>query len=106
MSYARFGWGGSDVYVFFSVNGFYECCFCLLQEREYVEDESALLGGYFQDVGETVQGRFETAQEMVDHLMLHREAGHYVPQDCIDEILDPEDQERCRTWIQEYRGRS
>ena len=82
MSYARFGWNGSDVYVFYSVSDMYECCFCLLQEREWVEDpDHKFTGGYFRDVGEKVQHDFPTAAEMIRHLELHREQGHTVPDD-------------------------
>ena len=38
MSYCRFGEG--DVYIFFSVDHLLECCGCILQEREWVDDES------------------------------------------------------------------
>lgn len=104
MSYARFGWGGSDVYVFFNTGGYYECCFCALQDREFIKDEGdSFWGGYFRNVGEEIETQFDSAEEMVDHLMLHRGAGHYVPQDCIDALLDPEDQKQCRSW-RENRG--
>ena len=56
MSYCRFAWDGSDVYVFESSQGI-ECCGCRL--------------------GET----FVTSmpEEMIQHLAQHRRAGHYVP---------------------------
>jgi hypothetical protein len=56
MSYARFSDG--DVYVFMHVDGFLECCGCLLN------DECLELPA--------------TAQ-MVDHLREHVAAGHRVP---------------------------
>ena len=86
MSYARFGWDGSDVYVFGNTDNMYECCGCLLQEREWVEAPGRALGGYFRSVGEIVPHVFDTPGEMVDHLMAHRAAGHTVPDDCIAEL--------------------
>lgn len=85
MSYARFGWDGSDVYVFRSNLGL-ECCGCLLQQREWVRDKSRVIGGYLKAVGEIVPHTFDTPAEMLTHLDLHREKGHTVPQDCIDQL--------------------
>ena len=85
MSYARFGWDGSDVYVFGNTHNFYECCGCILQEREWVKP-SGVLGGYLKVVGEIVPHVFDTPGEMVDHLMAHRAAGHTVPDECIAEL--------------------
>ena len=75
MSYARFGWDGSDVYVFMSVgsaehpNGWLECCSCTLQPR--------VPGGFHEWFR-----AFSTA-EMVAHLEAHIAAGQHVPADVI-----------------------
>lgn len=77
MSYCRFGWDGSDVYVFGTTlqtgAEMIECCGCAL-----------------------MQGRFyyaKTALEMIQHLAEHKGAGHFVPTDAImrlwDEIAGP-----------------
>lgn len=66
MSYARFS-KDSNVYVYQSADGF-ECCGCWMQD-----DASATT--------------FDTAAEMVDHLRLHQQVGHLVPQGCIDALL-------------------
>ena len=60
MSYCRFGWQGSDVYVFESASGL-ECCGCKLSNN------------------------FTTSEpeEMIKHLGQHRRAGHYVPPEAI-----------------------
>ncbi len=63
MSYARFGWDGSDVYVFMHVSGHLECCACILAHGDW---ESFLAGG---------------TQTMVDHLKKHELAGHQIPSD-------------------------
>jgi hypothetical protein len=78
MSYARFGWDSSDVYVFQSVgfsdhpNGWLECCACGLGNDE-------TWGRMF---------RAFSTQEMLDHLQAHRDVGDSVPQDCIDGLLE------------------
>ncbi len=59
MSYCRFWWDDSDVYVYASTEGGIVCCACLM-------------GGGTK--------RFETQQEVIDHLMVHRARGHNVPE--------------------------
>ena len=70
MSYCRFGWDGSNVYVFVSRRGI-ECCGCLLGQPDLVT---------------------RSANEMIEHLEAHRAAGHTVPQYAMDRLADPEDQ--------------
>ncbi len=60
MSYCRFAWQGSDVYVFLSDQGF-ECCGCSLSK-------TFTCG---------------TPEEMIAHLGVHRRAGHFVPEHAI-----------------------
>lgn len=55
MSYCRFAWGGSDVYVFESDRGI-ECCGCNLD------------GSFVAD----------TPEAMIAHLVQHKRAGHFV----------------------------
>ncbi len=55
MSYCRFAWGGSDVYVYEGKEGI-TCCGCKLKGFTTTEPE-----------------------EMIGHLALHRRAGHFVP---------------------------
>jgi hypothetical protein len=69
MSYARFGWDGSDVYVFMHVGGHLECCMCFLDDHQ---DE-----GSFQAGG---------TQSMIDHLKRHELAGHVIPLDIYDNL--------------------
>lgn len=57
MSYCRFAWDGSDVYVFESDRGF-ECCGCHLRDGSFLA---------------------ETPEEMIAHLAEHRRAGQFVP---------------------------
>lgn len=86
MSYTRFGWDGSDVYVFMNVGGYLDCCACPLQEREWVDDPTyPFFKGYLRAVGDEVQTRFTTTEGMIDHLAEHRAAGHHVP-DIEDEL--------------------
>lgn len=58
MSYVRFAWDGSDVYVYDSCSGGIECCGCFF-------------GSSFN---------CGTPEEMIAHLATHRRAGHYVPE--------------------------
>lgn len=60
MSYCRFAWQGSDVYVYESASGL-ECCGCKLSNN------------------------FTTSEpeEMIKHLGQHRRAGHYVPPEAV-----------------------
>ena len=99
MSYARFGWDGSDVYVFTSSRGI-ECCMCVLQEREWRDDPGAVFGGYLHDVGEKVEDTFRSNAGMIAHLDLHRAAGHHVPDDVYVRLRDPEDEaENLAIWV-------
>lgn len=76
MSYARFGWNGSDVYVFVDVGGFLACCACSLGQPSH---------------GSTA--------DMLAHLDAHKAAGHTVPADCIEGLkAEAEDNDR---WIAE-----
>jgi len=61
MSYARFGWDNSDVYVFLHVGGFIECCACVLAHEDWEPFHA----------GDT--------QTMVNHLKKHEISGHVVP---------------------------
>lgn len=64
MSYARFGWNGSSVYVFLCVSGHLECCACSLGDK----------------------WEFRTTDAMLAHLDEHVAAGHTVPADCIERL--------------------
>jgi len=71
VSYARFGWDGSEVYVFKCVGdrehpgGWLECCSCSLAPAYQ----------YFSTVA------------MVDHLREHTAAGQHVPADVVPALL-------------------
>lgn len=57
MSYCRFGWEGSDVYVYQGQGGFV-CCGCSLSKRKW---------------------DYKTIEKMIAHLAKHRRAGQFVP---------------------------
>lgn len=61
MSYCRFAWDGSDVYVFESVEGL-TCCGCRRDPSGFV---------------------CATPEVMIEHLAAHRRAGDYVPENAI-----------------------
>ena len=94
MSYCRFGWGGSDVYVFVSSSAI-ECCGCALQEREWQDNPDSFLGGYLHAIGEIIPTAFTKTADMVEHLKRHIAAGHCVPDDVIPSLLaDAEENDR------------
>ena len=74
MSYIRFGWEGSQVYVYEHYNGYVQCCGCAL-------------GGRSQN--------FATGAEAAKHLIDHLEAGHVVPDAwaLIEEVFNRADRE-------------
>jgi hypothetical protein len=74
MSYARFGWDGSDVYVYEHVGGFIECCGCSL-----AKDED---GGVF-GFGYT---HLKTPREALAHLDQHVATGDCVPMRTFERI--------------------
>lgn len=104
MSYCRFG-EGSDVYVFASDVGL-ECCGCLLQDQEWVEDERALFGGYLKDIGEIIPHVFQSNHEMIEHLEKHVAAGHAVPDRAFARLRDPVDAEENLRWWAAHRRSS
>ena len=100
MSYARFGWNGSDVYVYLDSGGYLTCCGCVLQEREVVEDGDSFFGFYMRPIGEIIETRFETTADLLIHLDRHRAAGHVVEESTYAELradADENDQ-----WIASF----
>jgi hypothetical protein len=103
MSYARFGWDGSDVYVFEHSGGFIQCCMCIFSEGD-----------------ENWNTDLKTAREALAHLDAHVDAGHHVPartfermreeyKDCMDTPIEPyvtppEVKERQRALMKELFG--
>jgi len=89
MSYCRFG-SDSNVYVYTSSQGL-ECCACWLDTGEWV-DQDFLGTTYkvFQSDG-SVQTLFQSNRGMIEHLNLHVEKGHKVPDRALERLRDPED---------------
>ncbi len=97
MSYARFGWDDSDVYVYCSRAGI-ECCVCHLQQREWVDDPGyPILGGYLAPVGERIKTTFTDTDGAVAHMAEHVAAGHVVSPDVVPELLADRDENE-RLW--------
>jgi hypothetical protein len=102
MSYCRFGEG--DVYIFLSTSGLLECCGCILQQTEWVDDDTRpIIKGYLKSVGEIIQTTFDTTQGMLDHLLLHRENEHYIPESCIQDLIY--DQDENDQFMKEYQNK-
>jgi len=103
MSYCRFIEG--DVYVFLDVGGYLNCCGCILQEREWIDDETRpIIKGYLKSIGEIIETKFYTTADMLKHLELHQEKEQYVPDSCIIGLR--EDQEENDKWISEERNKN
>lgn len=68
MSYARFGWDGSSVYLFEHVGGGLECCACSIDRSQ-------------------VSVRFRDVVEFLRHLDAHEEAGDTVPDTVVPDVL-------------------
>lgn len=92
MSYARFGWEGSDVYVFLNVHGYFECCGCWMEPPPETNPES----------GFGMSFTCKDTQGMIDHLRKHEEEGHTVP-DYTFERLEAEREENDQ-WIKGEGG--
>ena len=67
MALARFGCDGSDVYVYYDVGGFINCCGCNLNGQSFHAD---------------------TERQMIDHLKEHEKKGHHIPGYVYDELSD------------------
>jgi len=77
LSYARFS-DNSDVYIFLNTASRLECCGCMLQEREFVVDDSSPLGFLLVPTGKVVATEFVSTSSLLAHLDVHRAAGHKV----------------------------
>lgn len=92
MSYARFAEGGSDLYLIGTLrNGVEEvfyCCGCILNEKEWVEDEGSFLGGFLRALSGEPDFMSPSRSETFDHLGDHIGAGHMVPLSCLNGIAD------------------
>lgn len=87
MSYARFGWDGSDVYVFLSSpSSKLECCACSIMPKVHHNPPIINFSGI--SMSETVQSFYaETPQDMLDHLEQHVTAGDTVPEETFTDII-------------------
>jgi hypothetical protein len=91
VSYCRFGWNGSDVYVYESAEGIC-CCGCWLSEESVY---------------------FDTPELTIEHLIEHRKAGHFVPEYAIAELWqeiegakdpvrpEPEEIKKAHDWMKQ-----
>ena len=88
MSYARFGWEGSDVYVYLTNT---DAGLALLCSGCLIHDDRMDRTSNDNDVLFTMTfGSFYsyTARGMLDHLAEHDNRGHTVPLDAIERIVE------------------
>lgn len=100
MSYARFGWEGSDVYIIGTQDGpegqrHIECCGCILTanfRKPRTEQEKADVAGI--EGGEDIEWdygplqEFDTIEGILEHLAEHKRAGHCIPPSCVERLRD------------------
>lgn len=83
MSYCRWGWGGSDVYIFgteWTGKRSIECCGCGL-------DDASEAGAFLETYG-----------DLLRHISAHRAAGEHVP-DYVDERIRAEIADPAEQWV-------
>lgn len=86
MSYARFGWDGSDVYVFLNSDKL-ECCACHITET--IKYDPPIINFFGQQVDEATQSYFAaTPADMIAHLRQHVNAGDTVPEYVFTKIVE------------------
>jgi len=73
MSYARFGWHGSDVYIYLDSAGYLCCCACSARSD---------MGSY----------KAYSTSEMMRHIDYHQSLGDHVPKDAIDQLVRDNEQ--------------
>ena len=95
MPYSRFA--DADVHVVLHVDRYFECSGCLFLDHVWVPDASVPLGGHVEPTEPTPTTTFYTTDEIIDHLGLHRLAGHHVP----DTVLATLERDRAHNdaWI-------
>ena len=112
MSYARFGWEGSDVYVFTTrISGeppqyAIECCGCLLERGEKLETPEVDFFGITHEY--SFSGfKASTSGEMIAHLKKHLALKHVVPQYAFDRITSdyPDESKNITEYENEFANR-
>jgi len=78
MSYCRFG-DDSDVYLYYHVDNFFECCSCRLLGFEK---------RFLPDFEMHKSKKMSNLSEVLAHLMKHKKKGHKVPDYALGRILD------------------
>lgn len=91
MSYARWGWDNSDVYVFATIVGDgqekLECCGCIDEQLEepFIDmfgiEHTFMMMSFYAD----------SPEEMIDHLNEHVENGDHVPLETFERIKEDYD---------------
>ena len=85
MSYARWGWDASDVYVFEAIDYMIECCGCDFTTVKLDKPYTDMFG--IEHTHSTSSFFADTRGKMVEHLHNHIEKGDCVPQACIDDLV-------------------
>jgi hypothetical protein len=76
MAYSRWGWDGSDLYVYMDTGGYLNCTACPLMPL--AENAKIKMNQSFHA---------HSTMDMIDHLGEHMDAGHNFPDNIIADIL-------------------
>ena len=93
MSYARFGWEGSDVYVFATPSGgeeVIECCGCNLATPIKLDPPLVDLFGIVHEYSSS-SFYADYPGEMISHLNIHIAKGQTVPEYTLDRLREEDD---------------
>lgn len=109
MSYCRWGWDGSHVYVITTTTGL-ECVGCCLHEYVDKSDPNAkgwaALRGIMTKVPDDIEDRFngpDANEKMIEHLERHQAHGDHVPEYVFTQLRDPKDAEENQAHWAKYR---
>ncbi len=101
MSYSRFGWDGSDVYLYAAIEdgvNVIHCEQCILAMGDFIPDELHPLGGTVT-TKEEILTRFTSYPQLEKHIEDHRHVGHHVPT-YVDVRILREKEDPAEAWLQ------
>lgn len=110
MSYCRWGWDGSAVYVITTTTDL-QCVGCCLheykdldpnQKTEGVLDVWAIMEQVPDDIEDSFSGS-DANEKMIEHLKLHEAHGDHVPEYVYTRLQDPKDAEENQAHWAQYR---
>lgn len=89
MSYCRFGWDGSNVYIFENVNGSLECCGCSLDDYRHGQWNWTDIAEFFAHLNEHIARGDTVPPTVIGEITEDWKAGRFAEWD----TTDPQDME-------------